>query len=291
MSQTEQATVDALARALRTSEDRYRRLAHAMPQLVWTLDRDNALEFVNERWVAYTGLSLAETVASPEKAMHADDRPGLVARWADAVHSSEPLEAQCRIRRAAGRRVPLVRGASGACVRRRRRTGRLGSDRRRHRGSRAGGRSARVSCRRERGSGRRGDRAVDLRPGRRARGADDRRLVRRLRARAGRQRPRRRARPRGPRAACARLGRRTPLSRRTERPDRAHHRSRPHGVGAAYHARAAARVGARRAAFRDDGPVRSRERDRRADGRARRAIRCAGAACAAPRRRHTTRRT
>ncbi len=101
MGHTDSGTADELTRALRTSEERYRRLAEAMPQLVWTLDANNALEFVNERWVAYTGLTLEET-AGPgrERALHPVDRVPLIARWVEAVKTHEALELPCRIRRA-----------------------------------------------------------------------------------------------------------------------------------------------------------------------------------------------
>jgi PAS domain S-box-containing protein len=96
---------DELARiehALAASEARYRRLAEAMPQLVWTLDRDGRLDFVNEHWIAYTGLSLEQS-AGPERAraLHPADRVEMVQRWREAAVSLEAFELQGRIRRAA----------------------------------------------------------------------------------------------------------------------------------------------------------------------------------------------
>ncbi|MDB5069431.1 MAG: multi-sensor signal transduction histidine kinase [Candidatus Eremiobacteraeota bacterium] len=96
---------DELARiehALAASEARYRRLAEAMPQLVWTLDRDGTLDFVNEHWVAYTGLSFEESAGEERaRALHPDDRVEMAQRWREAAVSHEAFELQSRIRRAA----------------------------------------------------------------------------------------------------------------------------------------------------------------------------------------------
>ncbi len=95
------ATADELARALRASEERYRRLAEAMPQLVWTIDRDGVLDFVNERWIAYTGLTLEQTAGLDRaRALHPVDRRGLIERWNEVLHTFEAFEMPCRIQRA-----------------------------------------------------------------------------------------------------------------------------------------------------------------------------------------------
>ena len=46
---------------LRASEDKFRLLIEAMPQIVWTARPDGFLEFTNQKWVDYTGLSVEET--------------------------------------------------------------------------------------------------------------------------------------------------------------------------------------------------------------------------------------
>jgi PAS domain S-box-containing protein len=96
---------DELARiqhALAASEARYRRLAEAMPQLVWTLDREGRLDFVNERWTAYTGLTLEQSAGDERAlALHPVDRIEMAERWREASESQEPFELQGRLRRAA----------------------------------------------------------------------------------------------------------------------------------------------------------------------------------------------
>ena len=45
-----------LAEAVRESEERYRALADAMPQIVWTSRADGKATYYNRRWFEYTGL-------------------------------------------------------------------------------------------------------------------------------------------------------------------------------------------------------------------------------------------
>jgi PAS domain S-box-containing protein len=90
-----------LLEALVASEERYRALADAMPQLVWTADQDGDIDYVNQRWVEYTGLS--QSASSGEgwlTALHPDDAAPTVERWKDAVSTGEVYEVGCRCRRA-----------------------------------------------------------------------------------------------------------------------------------------------------------------------------------------------
>ena len=85
-----------------SGDARYRRIAEAMPQFVWTLDRDGALDYVNQRWTAYTGLSLAQSAGRERtRAFHPDDLEALAERWRESLATDRPLEHHARIRRAA----------------------------------------------------------------------------------------------------------------------------------------------------------------------------------------------
>src|SRR6059058_6060770 len=55
--QLHEQELDALERA---SEERYRQLADAMPQIVWTSDPAGVATYFNRRWFEYTGLSEEE---------------------------------------------------------------------------------------------------------------------------------------------------------------------------------------------------------------------------------------
>jgi two-component system CheB/CheR fusion protein len=101
---TERRHHEALSRAqaeLRQSEEKFRTLAEALPQVVWTSDADGVLDYVNARWTQYTGLNLAQTLGPDGiAAVHPDDATTSRKRWAEAVRDGTPFETQIRCRRA-----------------------------------------------------------------------------------------------------------------------------------------------------------------------------------------------
>ena len=77
----------------------------AVPAQVWRASPDGAMQFVNQPWIDYTGLSLEESkgrVWSDTNVIHGDDRAGFLETWRHAVASGEPNEAEVRIRRLDG---------------------------------------------------------------------------------------------------------------------------------------------------------------------------------------------
>ncbi|MCB4822106.1 PAS domain-containing sensor histidine kinase [Roseicella aerolata] len=85
--------------ALRASEARFRTLAEAMPHLVWQTDAAGRPEYLNERWVALTGLDLSEGAGRGwMAALHPEDAARLGATWADALATGEEFDADARIR-------------------------------------------------------------------------------------------------------------------------------------------------------------------------------------------------
>ena len=63
---------------LRLSEDRLRLIIDTIPTMAWSLRPDGVLDFVNRRWLDYTGLSLEEELEEPARAMHPEDIHGAV---------------------------------------------------------------------------------------------------------------------------------------------------------------------------------------------------------------------
>jgi PAS domain S-box-containing protein len=101
--QAEQIHEQELAALEQASEERYRQLADAMPQIVWTSDADGAATYFNRRWFEYTGMDPAD--AGPNAwhlAVHPDDLPPAVSRREQTLRSGETFEIEYRFRDAAG---------------------------------------------------------------------------------------------------------------------------------------------------------------------------------------------
>ena len=93
---TERTQVDAAAIA--EGEQRYRLLTNALPQLIWMADRRGNLEYVNDRWTKYAGLTLTQSQhAGWLGAVHPDDRAAVRTRWQQALEAGEPLTLEYRI--------------------------------------------------------------------------------------------------------------------------------------------------------------------------------------------------
>ncbi len=88
------------AAALTTSQQRYRELAEAMPQMVWTADAAGAVTYRNQRWYEYTGLNEAESIGTARAdAVHPDERDRVLMQWKTAIANGETFETECHIRR------------------------------------------------------------------------------------------------------------------------------------------------------------------------------------------------
>jgi PAS domain S-box-containing protein len=98
------------------SAHRYRFLADAMPQIVWTAKPDGKVEYNNQRWFDYTGMSIEQAEKSGwEKILHPDDYRNVIERWQEALTTASNYEVEYRFKRASdgvyrwhiGRAFPL----------------------------------------------------------------------------------------------------------------------------------------------------------------------------------------
>jgi len=84
----------------REVDDRFRRLANALPVGVWRSDIDGARTFVNRTWLDMTGRPIeCELGAGWAEAIHGDDRARCLTAYARAVTAREPFSMEYRIRR------------------------------------------------------------------------------------------------------------------------------------------------------------------------------------------------
>ena len=100
---------------LQKSEDRLRLAIDTIPALVWSARPDGSVDFVNQRWEEYTGLSLEEGLGWKwGETVHPDDIGKFAEEWRAALASGEPMRTEARVRGAGGeyrwlliRNVPL----------------------------------------------------------------------------------------------------------------------------------------------------------------------------------------
>ena len=97
---------------LKKAEDRIRLIIDTLPTMVWALRPDGVVEFVNQRWMDYTGLSLEEEIKEPTRVVHPEDLPRVIEKWLADMAAGGPSEDEMRLRRADGQyRWFLVRTA------------------------------------------------------------------------------------------------------------------------------------------------------------------------------------
>jgi PAS domain S-box-containing protein len=108
----------------RGSERELRDVVNTVPAHVWRTSSEGQVDFVNDRWLQFTGLALEEAFGWKwEAVLHPADRARVMADWRTAVKNGQAMETEARVRRVDGeycwwfiRNVPL-RDESGKLVR------------------------------------------------------------------------------------------------------------------------------------------------------------------------------
>jgi len=98
--------------ALRESEDKFRLVAESLPQIVWTAESDGSVDYYNQRWAEYSGISQQDSYGWGWKpVLHPDDQQKTIDAWNHALEMGELYECEHRLRRADGEfRWHLSRG-------------------------------------------------------------------------------------------------------------------------------------------------------------------------------------
>lgn len=92
-------------------ESRFRMLAEAIPQIVWTAVPGGGIDYVNQRWHKLTGFTDEQTLGwGWRDGLHPDDQPLAMQCWEKAHRTGESFEMEYRVRNhAGGYRWRLVR--------------------------------------------------------------------------------------------------------------------------------------------------------------------------------------
>jgi two-component system, NarL family, sensor histidine kinase UhpB len=104
------------------SQDSLRLIIDTIPTMAWTVRPDGAVDFVNQRWLDYTGLSMEQEIEEPTGVVHPEDLPRVMKKWLGDMAAGNPSEDEMRLRQAGGeyrwfliRTVPL-RDETGTIV-------------------------------------------------------------------------------------------------------------------------------------------------------------------------------
>jgi PAS domain S-box-containing protein len=82
------------------AEEKVRLIINTVPGLLWTARPDGWVDFLNQRWLDYTGMTLERGLGwAWQPGYHPDDLGNLLNKWRAAVAERKPLEVEARLRR------------------------------------------------------------------------------------------------------------------------------------------------------------------------------------------------
>ncbi len=82
---------------------RYRNLADSIPHVVWCSKPDGTMDYFNNVWVRYTGLSQEQSLGLGwQSAFHQQDLRTVLMKWMEAMAGGDGFEAECRIKNTKG---------------------------------------------------------------------------------------------------------------------------------------------------------------------------------------------
>ena len=110
--------------AAEAGEARFRQIADAMPQIVWSTLPDGYHDYFNHQWFDYVGMPEGSTDGDKWSALfHPDDMPQTWERWHHSLRTGEPYEVEYRVRHKSGQwrwllgRALPIRNDAGEIIR------------------------------------------------------------------------------------------------------------------------------------------------------------------------------
>jgi diguanylate cyclase (GGDEF)-like protein/PAS domain S-box-containing protein len=87
----------------RERESYFQAMAEAVPEIIWTADAAGAIDFANQKWVDYSGLTLEQSCGMGwTSVIHPDDLAFCVETWNSALRSGNSYESEYRIKEKGG---------------------------------------------------------------------------------------------------------------------------------------------------------------------------------------------
>src|SRR5678815_604610 len=88
-------------RALRESEERFRRTIDRAPVMLWTARADTTLDYLNHNCVEFSGLPIEKLLNEGWlDAVHPEDRNHIVGTYTPAIEARQPFVIEYRVRHA-----------------------------------------------------------------------------------------------------------------------------------------------------------------------------------------------
>jgi len=85
------------------AEDRTRLIIDTVPAQLWTETPEGVVDFVNRRWMDYSGMTLEQAVGSGwNRMVHPDDIERVLSKWRTLISEGKPREIESRLRRSDG---------------------------------------------------------------------------------------------------------------------------------------------------------------------------------------------
>jgi PAS domain S-box-containing protein len=82
------------------AENKIRLIIDTVPGMLWTARPDGWVDFLNQRWLEYTGMAPGQGLGwSWEPAYHPDDLEQVKSKWLAAIAEGKPLDVEARLRR------------------------------------------------------------------------------------------------------------------------------------------------------------------------------------------------
>jgi PAS domain-containing protein len=79
-------------RRMKNSQDEHRMMIDAIPMMAWCSLPDGSVQFLNQPWLDFTGLSLQGALGWKWRAaIHPDDLEGLIDPWRGMLASGQPV--------------------------------------------------------------------------------------------------------------------------------------------------------------------------------------------------------